>query len=367
MSNNDFPFFRKLYEEYRSFEKDFFLENYRYWVGNENVSLNKARNGIYAKIKTFLCFLDFLRTIYYSGDIFEAIKKHNEDIWFGYEILSFLLNKDLIKIKNGRVIFKESFDEFFIKQLSEAEIIRKLKRKLKRKLELEKPMLYNLVPNSRFKWKSKYDQIPITTKSAISILSKISQYYPIKASFAFIGDDDFLSIPFSIIFNIPTFSLDKDKSLLSEVEGISKKLGLNIKVIEADFVRTKKVENFYGCYTNPPYNYFGPLKFLSFILHSLEKEGIVFMVLGSDMVGRRFVHLQKEIANLGFSIKEIFPSSVSYRFHLHHKEDELIYKKMKSLGIDIKEKETLFASLYVLEHVGNVKKVSRTSNIYSYV
>jgi len=38
--------------------------------------------------------------------------------------LSFLIDKGLIKIKNEKVIFERNFDSFFIKPLSEEEVLR---------------------------------------------------------------------------------------------------------------------------------------------------------------------------------------------------------------------------------------------------
>lgn len=369
MKDEDFSFFRRLYEEYKSFGKDFLEKNYKYWIGSKSLSRKKLEKVfLNYRLNTFFSFLDILRTLYYSRNIFEVIKRNNEDAWFGFEILSFLLEKNLIKIKSGKVFFKENFDHFLIEPMSEFEIVRKLKQCFKRKISLNKPLLLNIDPNSKFKWKAEFDQIPITTKSAISILSKISHYFPVRAKFAFVGDDDFLSIPFRMIFNVPTFSIDKDRELLSEIERISKKMQINIFTLETDVRKIRMMKDFYGFYTNPPYNLQGSIKFLKFGSNLLSDEGgVAFLVLGYDAIGKRSIHLQKEMSNMGYSIKEVIPSLISYKFHLHHKEDVMVWKKMKDIGIDIKNREALFAALYVLEYIGKTIDFKPSSDIYCYI
>ena len=369
MHHEDFSFFMKLYQEYKKFSKDFFIDNYKNWIGSKKLPVSQLEKIFFTfRVNTFFNFLDKIRTLYYSRNINQVIKKYNEDIWLGYELLSFLLDKGLIKIKDEKVIFKDNFDSFFIKPLDEKEILEKLKNKLNSKINLNYPLLLNLTPSTNFKWKAKYDQLSITTKSAIFILSRISQHFPIRQKFIFVGDDDFLSIPFKMIFDTPTFSLDADESLLFEIERLCKRLNVNITTLKADVRKPKKLTGFYGCYINPPYNLPGSTKFLEFTSSILSREGgIVFMVLGNEAIGRRFIHLQRNISNLGFIIREMLPSTISYRFYFHHKEDDLIYKKMKAIGIDIKEKETIFAALYVLDFVGKVRDFKVDKNIYSYL
>ena len=357
-----------MYEDYKKYAKDFFEENYINWSGNKKLPKRKLDEIFsYFRLNTFFNFLDRIRTLYFTNDIFELIKKYNEDIWLGYEFLSFLINKGVAKVENKKIIFERNFDTFFIKPLSEDEVLKKLRTFIKSKIDLSKPLLYNLNPETKFKWKAKYDQISITTKSAITIISKISHYFPAKLNFIFIGDDDFLSIPLKMILDIPTFSLDKDASLLDEIERLNKKFNLDIRTIKADVRRSKNLKDFYGCYINPPYNLPGSTKFLEFSSKILSREGgIVFMVLGNIALGKRYVHLQRNISNLGFIIRELLSSKISCQFYIHHKEDEIIYERMKNLNIDLNERETMFAALYILEFVGKIKKEPIEKNIYSY-
>jgi len=251
--------------------------------------------------------------------------------------------------------------------MSEDEILKKLNDILGLKIDLKKPILYNLNPTSKFKWKAKYDQIPISTKSAITIISEISKHFPAKLNFIFIGDDDFISIPLNIALQIPTFSLDKDDEVLEEVEKLSKKFNVSINTIKADVRKIKNIGNFFGCYMNPPYNLPGSTSFLRFSSKILSKDGgIVFLVLGDDALGKRYVYLQKNISRFGFIIRKITPSKISYVFYPYHKEDRIIRKKMKKFGIELSGKETMIAALYVLELVGNVDKVFRDKDIYFY-
>jgi len=369
MFQEDFLYFKKLYEDYKKYAWESFERNYINWIGNKKLPRSELKDIFLSfRLYTFFNFLDKIRTLYFTNNVFELLKKHNEDIWFGYEFISFLLSKGIVKVKNKRVVFEKNFNSFFIKPVSEKEVLKKLRSSIHSKLDLNKPLLYNLNPNTKFNWKAKYDQIPITTKSAIKIISKISNYFPAKLKFIFVGDDDFLSIPLKMILDIPTFSLDKDKNLLSEVEKLSKKFNLDIPTIEADVRKQKDLKGFYGCYINPPYNLPGSKKFLDFSSRLLSNEGgMVFMVIGDDALGKRYIHLQKIISDLGFIIKELQPSIVSYQFYSHYKEDSIILKRMGKLKVDLKNKETMFAALYVLEFVGKVKKRVIEKDIYSYV
>ncbi len=368
MIYEDFFYFKKLYEEYKKYAKEFFERNYINWTGNKKLPKHKIEDIFFSfKLATFFNFLDKIRTLYFTNDIFELIKKYNENVWLGYEILSFLLYKNIVRIKNKRIIFNERFDSFFIKPMSEEEVVKRLKEVLGSGINLNKSVLYNLNPKSEFKWKTKYDQIPISTKSAITIISKISYYFPAKLNFIFIGDDDFISIPLKLILDIPVSSLDKDEEILNEVEKLSKKFNVVVNTIKADVRKKKNIKNFYGCYMNPPYNLPGSTKFLEFSSKILSKDGgAAFLILGNEALEKRYIHLQKSISNLGFIIREIIPSKISYEFYLHYKEDSIIYEKMKELNFELIGKEAIFAALYVLEFVGKVKKIPHEKNIYSY-
>jgi predicted methyltransferase len=368
MSSENFLFFKKLYEEYKRFSKDFLIDNYKYWIGSKKLRRDKLEEISNFRLETFFSFLDILRFIYYYGDVFKVIKKYNDDAWFAYEILKFLLEKKLVKIRGNKIIFIDSYGDFFIKPISEFGILKKLRESVKRKINLNKPLLYNFDPNSKFKWKSKYDQIPITTKSAIFILSRISYYFPARLNFAFVGDDDFLSVAFNLIFNSNTFSIDKDKVLISEIDRICSKIGAKVVTLKHDIRELKKIDTFYGCYTNPPYNISGSLKFVKFSTNLLSKDGgTIFLILGNDAIKRRGVLFQKEISNYGLILRELTPSIISYEFNPYHKEDVIIQKKMKSIGIKIDEKETMFAAFYVLEYVGKFRNFKIPVEIYSYV
>ena len=368
MSSENFLFFKKLYEEYKKFSKDFLIENYRYWIGSKKLRRYELEEASKFRVETFFSFLDIIRFLYYYGDIIKVIRKYNDDVWFGYEILKFLLEKNLVKISGNKIIFIDSYGDFFIKPISELTILKKLRKSVKRKINLNKPLVYNFNPHSKFKWKSKYDQIPITTKSAIFILSKISYYFPARLNFAFVGDDDFLSVAFNLIFNSNTFSIDKDKFVISEIDKICSKFGAKVITLEHDIRKLKKIDTFYGCYTNPPYNISGSLKFVKFSTNLLSKDGgAIFLILGDDAIKRRGVFFQKEISNYGLILRELTPSIISYEFNPHHKEDVIIQKKMKSIGIKIEKKETMFAAFYVLEYVGKFRNFKLPSGIYSYV
>ncbi len=367
---NELKYFQTLYKDYSKFAlKEYERDVYK-WLGVKNVK--NISEELIKKVffnydlDTFFAFVEKIRTLYFENSIESIMKKFSNGLWDSFLILEFLKEKSIIEIKNGKISFLKDFNDF-LKPLSEKEVKDLLKRKIKLK-SLEIPVAWNLSVKD-FVWKERFDQLPIDTKSAIFIVSKISQYYPFKDFFAFIGDDDFISILLKLIYpemKINVFDMDED--LLKSIEKAAEKLNMEIEIEKVN-VREKfrSLNNFYGCITNPPYNIKGSIAFLQFSKKLLSKNGgICFLILGDEAIGKRYLELQKKISE-NFIIREVNPSKISYPFYELTEDRELI-SKLKSYGIKIEKRKILFASLYVLEFVGRkFKKINFNSTIYTYL
>jgi hypothetical protein len=66
MLQEDFFYFKKLYEEYKNSAKDFFEENYK--IGWEAKKLPKRKGDIFSTLDSthFSTFLDRIRTLYFT-------------------------------------------------------------------------------------------------------------------------------------------------------------------------------------------------------------------------------------------------------------------------------------------------------------
>ncbi|MGC9059432.1 MAG: bis-aminopropyl spermidine synthase family protein [Candidatus Aenigmatarchaeota archaeon] len=369
---NVLRYFQALYKDYSKFALKEYEKNIHSWMGVKEVKNFSEelikRIFLNYMLDTFFIFVDKIRTLYFENSIESVIKKYSEELWSSYLILEFLREKSIIEIRNGKISFLKDFNSFYLKPLSEREVKNLLKRKIKLK-NLEIPVALNLQIKD-FVWKEKFDQLPIDTKSAIFVVSKISHYYPFKNFFAFIGDDDFISIIFKLIYpEMKITVFDADEDLLQSIEKVAKKFDIEIKVkkarVEENF---NKTNNFYGCVTNPPYNLKGSITFLEFSKKLLSKKGgRCFLILGNEAIGRRYLELQKKISE-SFIIREIIPSRISYPFYEKLTEDREILERLKSYGVKIEKRKILFASLYVLDFVNEEpEKINFNSTIYTYL
>ncbi|MEM5832523.1 MAG: bis-aminopropyl spermidine synthase family protein [Candidatus Aenigmatarchaeota archaeon] len=367
----DFSLIKELHAEFLKVYENGYIENIRKLIkfGKlEEMSTNLIKDVFNTYYRTsFFLFSLILRNMWFYKDFFLVLKKINEDIELFIFLFNFLVERKIAKIKNGEIIFSEEFEKFFLKPMTEEEILKKLKKKLKR-INLKKSILENF--GLKYSWKEKYDQIPITLESGIFLASKITNYYPFKEKFIFIGADDFIYLILSLIN--PEFSckvIDIDENLLSIVERLKEKYNLNIEIEKVDIRKGIIGEKFYGSYLNPPYNYFGALAFLRYSSILMEKDGgICFLVLGEEAIGTRKLYLQEKLSKMGFRFVEITSPRISYLCQNIFKEDLIFREKLKRVGIDLENKEYLTASLFVLEKLPFYpKRIKLKRNIYFYI
>ena len=81
MFHEDFFYFKKLYEEYKNYALEFFERNYINWIGNKKLPKSKLKDIFLSfELDTFFNFLDKVRTLYFASNVFDLIKRYNEDI-----------------------------------------------------------------------------------------------------------------------------------------------------------------------------------------------------------------------------------------------------------------------------------------------
>ncbi len=322
--------------------------------------------------ETFIEFLFNLKVLLFSENFFNFIGVTGNDIWDLWVYLSFLVQEDLVKVKGKRLIPK---DERLVKNLlrpkSRKEIVNSLEKKLKINLAKKENLPFLKLLNIDFKWKSKFDQVPIYTYSVIFVIEKILEWLPIKGKFLIIGDDDFISIPLSIVEpELEVKVVDIDEDVLEVIEDLNLKLNLSIKTKLVDIRKDKLKEKFFGFYTNPPYTEWGVKKFVSFGVNSFGKDGgMAFLVVGDD-VSSRFLFLQKFFSRKGLALWEIVTNKVMYPFVEIDKEYRMIKEKLSSL-IDeklIRKNPSIGANFLVFNYIPwKVKRIKTPRNIYCYV
>lgn len=362
---------KEIYEEFNEFHKEEFKKNIRNRVGinyvrNLSVELIDDVFENYEK-RSFLRFCILLRDLWYYGEPFYILKKFNDDSEFLSVFLKFLIKKKLIFIKSEKVRFKVNFKDVFIEPLEERKAYQVLRKKL-RKIDNTKSVLENF--GFDYCWREGYDQIPITLDSAIFIAKKITDYYPFRDKFIFIGADDFVYLVLSLVDSKIRFKvIDIDEKLLSIVEKLKTDLKLDIDIEKVDVRKNTIKEKFYGTYLNPPYNFSGAISFLRFSSRLIEKEGgFTFLVLGDEAIGNRMLFLQREISRMNFILREIIGGKVSYTFRKVYKECFIFERRFKNFGVNIKDKEYLNASLLILEKIAfKPKKIKIEGEIYSYL
>ncbi len=358
-------FFRKLYKEfYGKYGENFFVKDCKeLWKIKEKESLLRKVYRILEK-DTFVEFMMHLKFIFFSKSIFDYINLTCQDIRELWLLLNFLVKKKVIKLKGDKVKVKKELLKFFVKEKSEREIERIL-RETVGKLDKEKP-LANLF-RAEFKWKYDYDQLPISTSSAIFIISRILHWLPFYDNFLFIGDDDFLSILLKLVDKkIRVKVVDIDKELLLILEKTAEEFGLEIETERVDIRKDALKENFIGFFTNPPYTEAGIRSFVNFGVKSLSKDGGLAFLTFSYEPSNRQIFLQKFFASKNLILLEMHPGVITYPFY---ELDE--YKKVKERLRKLtktKIRKVLSANFYSFTYIPwKVKRIVKKKSIYCYI
>jgi len=339
--------YKALYRDYLNFSRDNFLKTYKLWFGNKKASKEKALSSFNNYYKSsFFSFLNDIRLILYLKNPFEFTLKRADDRWDLFEVLDFLCKKKLIEVKNNKIItLNKSILEKLPPILSEREIKKNIEKRLKSKLISQEPV--SQIFKTRIK--SEYDQLPISTSSAIFLTQKILENLPFSETFLFIGDDDLISLFLTLSYpKAKVLVVDIDKDLLRKIRELSQKFKLKIETQKIDIRKFQKLGKFTGFLANPPQNYFGIKTFVKFGVKNLgEDGGSVFLEVTDENIGNRYILLQKFFYSQNLIIQEVINGKLYYPYCSLHEEDKFIdnqlnryfdkdfIKKQPKEGIDL--------------------------------
>ncbi len=324
---------------------------------------------------TFFEFLYDVKTIIYSDNAFEFITKQALEDWDLHPYLKLLIDEKIIKVsKNGKVtLLKKEIEKFIPKPQTAKQIKAAVEKKLGIKAK-DKQAVINLFKKfDRFKVKAKWDQMPISAESAFFVAEKILAKIPFNKKFLLVGDDDFISVILTLVDpNIECLAIDIDAQLLECIDILAKKFKLKIKTKKVDLSKKKDLkENFVGFLANPVYTETGVKEFVKFGVNQLSKDGgLVFLEIGDEAIGNRFLFLQEFFSENNLVINELILGKVYYPHIMLYKEDKEILKRLSTL-IDekvIRNSSKLGASLYIMNYLPKrPKRVKFKKPFYAYL
>jgi len=328
----------------------------------------------------FLSFLRDIKDIIYSKTAYDFVLSNSSEDWKLWPYLKFLEKERIIKVKKSGIVslLKKDIIKVIPKPQTENEIKEKIKKKLKTRVEEEESVV-NLFKKFRdFKTKAKWDQMPISQGSAIFVTKKILEKIPLNKKFLFVGDDDFISVILGIVEpNIESLVIDADEELLNCLNILAKKFNLRIETRKIDIRKEKAPHQnfgggFIGFLTNPVYTEAGVKEFVKYGKEQLgEDGGIIFLEVGDEAIGNRFLFLQDFFTKNNFIINEIITEKVFYPYIELYREDKEILKRLSSVGIDekvIKNSPKLAASLWIFEYLPQKpERVKFKKPIYAYL
>jgi len=371
-------FLRKLYKKFLKFDRDYYLCDVKTWFGVEGLRLNKKilkefyEN--YQKV-SFLEFLGNVKDIIYSKNVFDFITKNAVDDWDLWYYLKFLEKEKIIKVKRTSKVslLKKEIRRVIPKPQTEKEIKRKIEKKLKIKIKEKEPVISMFKKFQDFVVKAKWDQMPISMGSAIFVVKKILENLALNKRFLFIGDDDFVSVILTLADeNIECTVCDIDEQLLECINLLALKFNLKIETRKVDIRKQKALgEKFVGFLCHPVCTEEGVKEFVKYGKQQLGKDGgVVFLEVGDEAIGNRFLFLQDFFAKENLIINEVIPNKIYYPWILLHKEDKIIARRLFSM-IDKKivtKNPRLGASLYIFEYLPfKILRVKFKKSIYSYL
>jgi predicted methyltransferase len=372
-------YLRKIYNRFIKFRKRYFiLDAKKYSTSLQGLKLSDKTIGEfydnYYKIP-YISFLENIKYLLYSKNAFDFVLKDSSEDWALWPYLQFLAKKKLIKVnRNGKIspATKEIL-KLIPKPQTEKEIRKAVEKKLKTKIKNSEPVI-NLFKKFRdFEVKAKWDQMPISQGSAIFVVEKILERLPLKEKFLFVGDDDFVSVILGLAApEVESLVIDADDQLLDCINLLAKKFKLKIKTKKVDI--RKKInlgEKFIGFLTNPVYTTDGVKEFVNYGKNQLGKDGgVVFLEVGDESIGNRFLTLQEFFAKNGLIVSELIRGKIFYPYIELYQEDKEILRRLSKLidGKIIKKSPKLAASLYIFKYLpSKIKKVKFKKPFYAYL
>jgi len=372
-------YLRNLYREFLEFDKSIFiLDAEKYSTSLEKIKLSKKTLNEFYKnyyLPAFFSFLGDIKQIIFGKSVFNFILKNFSEDWAMWPYLEFLKRKKIIKVKrNGKVsLLKKEISKFIPAPKTEREIQRGVERKLGVKIRKEAFVIDLFKKFHDFRVKAKWDQMPISQESAIFLVRKILETLPYYKKFLFIGDDDFVSVILTLSNpNIECLVIDIDEQLLECIDFLAQKFNLKIETKKVDIQKKKKLEgNFVGFLTNPVYTEEGIKEFVKFGVEQLGKDGgVVFLEVGDESIGKRFLFLQEFFSKNRLVIKEMITGKVYYPWISLYREDKEIERRLTQM-IDkkvIEKSPKLGAALYIFNYLPErPKRVKFKKPIYAYL
>lgn len=372
-------FLRTLYQNFLKLDKHyFFLDSKKYSTSLSKIKIpDKVLNEFYENYEKipFFEFLQKLKTILYSKKVFDFILKNSSEDWDLWPYLEILEKEKVLKIKrDGSVsVLKKEILKLIPPPLEEEEIRKKIEKSLKIKIRDKEPVINLFKKFYDFKIKPEWDQMPISQGSALFLTKKILEKLPLNKKFLFVGDDDFISVILSLANpKIESLVIDVDEELLDCISFLAKKFHLKIETRKIDIRKEKKLrEKFVGFLTNPVYTETGIKEFVSYGVNQLgEDGGEVFVEIGDEAIGNRFLFLQEFFAKKNLILEELIPGKIYYPQIQLYKEDREILRRLGS-KIDekvIKNSPKIGASLWIFSFLPfSPKKVKFKKPIYAYL
>ncbi len=370
---------RKLYNRFIKFRKRYFiLDAKKYSTSLQGLKLSDRIIGEfydnYYKIP-YISFLENIKYLLYSKNAFDFLSKDSSEDWTLWPYLYFLEKERIIKVqKSGRVkTINRGILKLIPRPRARKEIRKAIEKKLKIKIKESEPVI-NLFKKFRdFEVKAKWDQMPISQGSAIFVVEKILERLPLKKNFLFVGDDDFVSVILGLSApEVESLVIDADEQLLDCINLLAKKFKLKIKIKKVDIrKKTNLGEKIIGFLTNPVYTADGVKEFVKYGKNQLGKDGgVVFLEVGDESIGNRFLTLQEFFTKNGLIISELIRGRIFYPYIELYKEDKEIFRRLSALidGKVIKNSPKLAASLYIFKYLpSKIKKVKFKKPFYAYL
>ncbi len=372
-------FLRNLYKKFLKLEKEYFFRDAKkHSTSLKHLKLSdKVLDDFYKNYYKvpFLTFLKNTKQIIYSKNVFDFIVKEASEDWDLYRYLKLLTNEKIIKIsRNGNVLLlKKEIKKTIPQPQTSREIKEKISKKLKVKIKDKEPVINLFKRFDAFKVKAKWDQMPISTESAFFVAEKILDKLPLNEKFLLVGDDDFISVILTLAEpTIECLVIDADEQLLKCINILASKFNLKIKTKKIDLSKQKSLgEKFTGFLANPVYTEQGVKEFVKFGINQLGKDGgMVFLEVGDEAIGNRFLFLQEFFAKNNLILNELIPNKVYYPHIMLYKEDKVILNRLSTF-IDkkvIEKSPKLGASLYVFDYLPfRPKRIKFKKPFYAYL
>jgi len=372
-------FLRSLYKKFLKAEKEyFFIDSRKHSTSLKNLKLSdKVLNDFYKNYYKipFLTFLKNVKQIIYSKNVFDFILKEASDDWDLYRYLKLLTDEKIIRVlKNGNVLLlRKEIKKIIPQPQTSQEIKDKIAKKLKIKIK-DKELVVDLFKSFKdFNVKAEWDQMPISIGSAFYVTEKILSKLPLNKKFLFVGDDDFISVLLTLAEpSIECLVVDADKQLLGCIDVLASKFNLKIETRRIDLAKQKSLgEKFTGFLANPVYTEQGIKEFIKFGTNQLGKDGgIVFLEVGDEVIGNRFLFLQEFFVKKNLILNELILNKIYYPYIMLYEEDEVILNRLSTF-IDkkvIKKSPKLGASLYIFNYLPErPKRIKFKKPFYAYI